>query len=125
MSIRARGHIEAESGFFKGRIEAEEGFFRGLLETPALRSSTETLYASQRNYTAGTSVRTILQQEASIWGETGNLVWDLNTPVSGTYNGISLSRIAFHYYVRGLDTANYIYLTFSDGTSACSHNVRE
>jgi hypothetical protein len=110
-----RGRVEADSGTFRGRIEAGEGFFRGLLETPTLRSSTEVLYANQRNYSSGLSVLTLLQQEASIWGQsTGSLIMD--TAVSGTYGSNSLSRIYFHYTYRSIQEG-YITLTFSNGNT--------
>jgi len=92
---KVRGHIEATSGFFKGRIEAEEGFFRGLLETPALRSSTETVFSSTRSYNAGTGSWDLSISEANFWGESISSGWSRTYDVVGTYGGQAITQIVF------------------------------
>jgi hypothetical protein len=114
-----RGTIYANDGTFHGRIEADEGFFKGLLETPALRSSTETVYSSARSYAAGTTVQNAVNSEKAFWGNISGSEWNKLFEASGTFRGQPISQLGFLDAGSARPMAHYASITviYSDGSN--------
>jgi hypothetical protein len=104
-------------GFFSGRVEADEGFFRGLLETPALRSSTETIYSTERSYAAGVTVQYVIGSERTFWGIGSSSAMNKTLNVSGTFRGQAIKQLVLYDTMpaRPLAHGDGIFVTFDNG----------